>query len=123
MAWRRDRLCDMMNLGGLYTTRRNMSASLYAARGVGASTEQSRAVASPWQAQEESDVQKTSKDAYLIHEANTIRIGTSRVEKTLQLSEYGGFAMVGYTNKLTGRQYVSLPLAKVYRYDGGTTWS
>ncbi|HSK87904.1 MAG TPA: hypothetical protein VK880_06080, partial [Anaerolineales bacterium] len=52
-------------------------------------------------------MQKTSKDAYLIQEGNTFKIGTSKVEKTLELGERGAFTMTGYTNKVTGSQYLS----------------
>ena len=52
-------------------------------------------------------MQKDSKDAYLIQEGNTFKIGTSRVEKSFKLSDDGCFTMTGYTNKLTGSQYLS----------------
>jgi hypothetical protein len=52
-------------------------------------------------------MQKTSKDAYLVQEGNTFKIGTSKVEKTIELCECGCFTMTGYTNKLTGSQYLS----------------
>ena len=49
----------------------------------------------------------TSKDAYLIQEGNTFKVGTSKVEKTLELDEAGSFTMTGYTNILTGSSYLS----------------
>lgn len=50
---------------------------------------------------------KTSRDAYLVQEGNTFRIGTVKVEKTLTLSDSGEFRMTAYTNKLTGSQYIA----------------
>ncbi len=52
-------------------------------------------------------MQAGSRDAYFIREGNTFRIGTDRVEKTLELGEGGRFVMTGYVNKLTGSQYAT----------------
>jgi len=51
-------------------------------------------------------VHKTSRDAYFTREDNIFRVGTSKVEKVLELNEYGQFVMSDYVNKITGSHYV-----------------
>lgn len=48
-----------------------------------------------------------SRDAYFIQEDHTFRIGTSMLEKSLQLNQQGCFGMTSYINKRTGSEYVS----------------
>lgn len=47
-----------------------------------------------------------SKDAYFVQEGNVFKIGTDRVEKTVELTDCGCFIMIGYVNKLTGSDYI-----------------